>query len=377
MTKHLDFSKRTAESAESLQKCVSNDCVISRRRLLVSLATLSAGATLAGKLMAGFAPLFLGTQPGRIDVHHHIMPPQYLSFARERVIAAAGATRDVSVLMDWTPARAIEEMDKNGVATGITSLGLPGIWFGSPTASRALARSCNEYAARMAGDYPGRFGTFAALPMPDQEGSLREIEHSLDTLKVDGFALLTNYGDKWTGDISFYPVLEELNRRKAVVHVHPAAANCCVNLIPGVPPGVEEFLFDTARSIMSLMIGGSFIRYPDIRFIFSHAGGAMPAVASRMDSFFKSHKELSDRVPNGVPFELNKLRFDIASSVNRSTMAALMNLVPTSQLLFGSDYPYVQMSATANGLDSFGLSVSDTHSINRENALPLFPRLKP
>ena len=103
----------------------------------------------------------------------------------------------------------------------------------------------------------------------------------------------------------------------------------------------------------------------------------MPAVASRMDSFFKSHKELSDRVPSGVPYELNKLHFDIASSVNRSTMAALMNLVPTSQLLFGSDYPYAQMSLTANGLDSFGLSVNDANSINLENALLLFPRLKP
>src|SRR5215469_7447112 len=135
MMKHIDFSKHTTTIDVSHHKRISNNRVISRRRLLVSFATLGVGATLPGKLMAGFAPLFSGTQPGRIDVHHHIMPPQYLSFARERVIAAAGATRDVSVLMDWTPARAIEEMDKNGIGTGITSLGLPGAWFGSPTAS--------------------------------------------------------------------------------------------------------------------------------------------------------------------------------------------------------------------------------------------------
>jgi predicted TIM-barrel fold metal-dependent hydrolase len=374
--KPFHFSKHGAAIAEAGQDCVSNEYVISRRELLISLATLGAVAMLPGKLMAGIAPLLPGARSGRIDVHHHIMPPRYLSLARERIIAAAGATRDVSVLTDWTPAKAVEEMDKNGVATAITSLGLPGVWLGSPTASRGLARSCNEYAAQIAADYRGRFGTFAALPMPDQDGSLKEIEYSLETLKVDGFALLTNYGDKWTGDISFYPVIEELNHRKAVVHVHPATPNCCANLIPGVPPGVEEFLFDTARSIMSLMIGGTFNRYPDIRFIFSHAGGAMPAVESRMDSFFKSHTELADRAPKGVAYEINKLHFDLASSVNRSTMAALMNLVPTSQLLFGSDYPYVQMSTTANGLDAFGLSVSDTNNINRENALLLFPLLR-
>ena len=303
------------------------------------------------------------------------MPPRYVSLTRERILAAAGATRDASVLLDWTPAKAIEEMDKNGVATAITSLGLPGVWLGSATSARDLARTCNEYAAELVRSHPGRFGVFAALPMPDQDASLREIEYSLDTLKADGIALLTNYGDKWTGDVSYLPVHEELNRRKAVVHVHPAAATCCTNLIPGVPPGVEEFLFDTARSIMSLMIGGTFARCPDIRFIFSHSGGAMPAMANRMDAFFRTHQELADRAPNGVPYELKKLHYDIANAETTSAMSALTSIVPASQLLFGGDYPYMPISVTANGIDKFGLTGNDLKSVNRQNAMQLFPRL--
>ena len=371
--KHFGFADHGSAVLRGHQDCAPRADAISRREILTSLATIGLAAMLPSELLFGCPA---NAKPKRIDVHHHIVPPRYLSLARERIVAAAGATRDVSVLMDWTPARSIEEMDKNGIATSITSLGLPGIWHGSAGAACELARSCNEYAAQMVRDYPRRFGTFAALPMPDQEGSLREIEYALDTLKVDGFALLTNYGDKWAGDISFVPVYEELNRRKAVVHVHPAAPNCCINLIPGVPPGVEEFLFDTARCIMSLMISGTLARCPSIRFIFSHAGGAMPAMANRMDAFFKGHKELADRAPNGTADELKKLHYDIANAVSPATMNALMDLVPVSQLLFGADYPYVPTTVTASGFDNFGLSVNDMQSVNRDNALQLFPRLK-
>ncbi len=348
---------------------------LSRRQLLQSLATLGTGAILpAGGLMAQAASQVASGSPNRIDVHHHIFPPRYMSVARERVIAVATGL-DAAPLLNWTPAKAIEEMDRNGVAIAMTSLTLPGVWFGGTQAARDLARACNEYAAQMAKDYPGRFGMLAILPLPDQEGSLREIEYALDTLKADGFALLTSYGDRWPGDPSFVPVFEELNRRKAVVHVHPTTPNCCVNLIPGVPSSTGEFLFDTARAIMSLMESGTFARNPDIRFIFSHAGGALPAVAHRLIGLM-SRNELADRAPNGGQDQLKKLHYDMANSTDTWAMGALMNLVPVSQLLFGSDFPFVRISGSADGLDHFGLSANDLQAINRDNATRLFPRLK-
>ncbi|MBV9482403.1 MAG: amidohydrolase [Acidobacteria bacterium] len=310
----------------------------------------------------------------RIDVHHHILPPNYMLRARDRILAISD--RDHSRLLNWTPAAAVEEMDKAGIATAITSLGLPGVWFGGAKAARSLARSCNEYAAKMVRDYPGRFGFFAAVPLPDQEASLREAEYALDVLRADGIALVSSYDNKWPGDPTFARVFEEMNHREAVVFIHPAVPGCCDHLMPYIPTSTIEFLFDTTRAITSLLVNGTFSRFPKIRFIFCHAGGTMPMLAGRTAAFVQRHKEIADRLTNGVAFELRKLYYDVANSTNPASMAALMNLVPTSQMLFGSDFPYVKPELTAAGLDHFGLPPAELQAINRENATHLFPRLR-
>ena len=348
---------------------------ISRRGFLKS-----AGAAGAGVL---FAPAWAREQSSspssalkvnRIDVHHHILPPIYMQRARDQVLAISD--RDHSRLLNWTPGGAVEEMDKAGIATAITSLGLPGVWFGGAKAARGLARSCNEYAAKMVRDYPGRFGFFAAVPLPDQEGSLNEIEYALDVLKADGIGLVSSYDNKWPGDVTFAPVFAEMNRRQAVVFIHPAVPACCDHLMPGIPPSTIEFLFDTTRAITSLLVNGTFSRFPNIRFIFCHAGGTMPMLAARTTAFVQRHKEIADRIPNGSAFELKKLYYDVANSTNPSSMAALMNLVPASQILFGTDFPYVKPELTADGLDHFGLPGAELQAINRANASHLFPRLR-
>jgi predicted TIM-barrel fold metal-dependent hydrolase len=293
--------------------------------------------------------------------------------ARDRILAISD--RDHSTLLGWTPARAVEEMDKNGISTAITSLGLPGVWFEGQQKARSLARACNEYAAQMSKQYPERFGFFAAIPLPDREGSLQELGYALDGLKADGVGLFSSYGNQWLGDPAFAPVFEELNRRKAVVFVHPAVPQCCDGLMPGIPTSTIEFVFDTTRAITSLLVNGTFSRFPEIRFIFCHAGGTMPMLAARVNAFVKRHSDISQRVPKGAPFELKKLYYDVANSTNPSSISALTNLVPVSQMLFGSDFPYVPAAVTANGLDHLTMSRADLRALNHDNALRLFPRL--
>lgn len=347
----------------------------SRRDLIMALGAVATGAALpASALMAATTALEADASSSRIDLHHHFLPTNYIGQFRERLSRITDGSF-LSRLEGWVPATAVEQMDKYGIATSIVSLPLPGVWTGDEQRSRKLARTCNEFGTRMAQDYPGRFGLFAALPLPDTDGSLRELEFALDVLKADGIGLLTSYGDKWTGDPSFDPVFEELNRRKAVVHVHPAAPNCCVGLVPGIPPSVMEYLFDTSRSISSLLFNGTFARYPDIRFIFMHAGGTMPVLAKRTEQFFTRHEELKEQVPHGVAYELNKLHYDIANATNPSSMAALLKLVPASQVLLGTDFPYRPVGPTLAGLDDIGLSIPDLRAINRDNAMRLFPRL--
>jgi 6-methylsalicylate decarboxylase len=346
----------------------------SRREFLSTVAALGVGALLPGEAWMPQAPA-PANKPRLIDVHHHILPPAYLEEARDRLVAQQQGYMPARVLA-WSPANALAEMDQNGVATSIVSISPPGIWFGNVQSARSLARKCNEYAAQLARDYPGRFGFFASIPLPDTEGCLREIAYALDVLKAEGVGLLTSYGDKWPGDPAYATVFEELNRRKALVYFHPTGPNCCRDLIPKVPVMLTEFPHDTTRAITSLLFSGSLTRFRDTRFLFSHGGGTLPILADRISQYSAQVKDLADKVPNGVEFELKRLYYDIASAANPPAMAALMKLVPTSQILFGSDYPFVPIGATAGGMTRLGVSAADLQLIGRDNALALLPRLK-
>jgi predicted TIM-barrel fold metal-dependent hydrolase len=220
---------------------------------------------------------------------------------------------------------------------------------------------------------------FGAIPLPDTEGSLREIAHALDTLRLDGIGLLTSYTGRLLGDPGFAPVMDELNRRKAAVFVHPTMS-CCGNLtIPHVNNPSLEFPFDTTRTITSLLFTGTFARCPDIRFIFCHGGGGMPMLYQRIAASINNIKP-EDRarlLPNGVDHEVKRQYYDVASiAVNPAGMAAVLKLIPTSQLMYGSDQPFGSLAAIAAGLGKLDLAASDLRAIGRDNALRLFPRLK-
>jgi len=347
---------------------------LSRRRCLIGLAALAGGKVLTSNRLAAQTSA-AGTAIGLIDVHHHILPPVYLTEARDRIIAQ-GQGYLPSTVLEWTRERAIAELDANGVTTAIVSISTPGASFGNVPAARTLARRCNEYAARLVSDYRKRFGFFAVVPMPDIDGTLREIAYALDVLHADGIGLLTSYGDRWLGDPTYTKVFEELDRRTAVVYVHPTGPDCCRELIPRVPYVMTELPHDTTRAVTSLLFSGSFTRFRAIRFIFSHAGGTLPMLAGRIARQGLAVKELAEQVPAGVEVELKKLYYEIAGSANAPAMSALMKLVPSSQVLFGSDYPWGRINGTLSGLNSLGLSSADLRAIERENALALFSRLK-
>lgn len=240
--------------------------------------------------------------------------------------------------------------------------------------ARGLARECNDYAARLAQDYPHRFRMFVALPFPDVDGSLREIEYGLDTLHADGIGLFTSYGDKWLGDPAFAPVFEELNRRSALVYTHPAAATCCHNLVPGIGDVVIEYGTDTSRAIARMVFGGSARRYPDIRLIFSHAGGTMPFLIERFDNLAKT-PPYSTELQGGFRAEARKFYYDTAQSSNPAAMAALKTVIPISHIVFGTDYPFRTHVDHVKGLRDCGVFTDqELRGIERENVLPLLPR---
>jgi predicted TIM-barrel fold metal-dependent hydrolase len=335
------------------------------RRNFLTGGIAALGLVAAGTKFAAAQPASLKT---RIDVHHHYLPP---------VQAKAFADSHLANAPKWSAQLSLDDMDKAGVQTSVLSLVQPGVWFadGSVEASRKLARACNDYGAQLRKDYPGRFGLFAAIPLPDIEGSLREIEYALDVLKADGIGLYTSYAGKYLGDAAFVPVFEELNRRKAVVYTHPVSPACCSTMIAGVQDGTVEYASDTTRTIASLIFGdgGTAFRCPDIRFIWSHSGGTLPFLIGR---FIRQTAVKKDpRMPDGPVPVVKRFYYEIAQGNLPGQFAALLKLVPVSQLMFGSDYPYREGIEAVEGLNDYPFSDADRVSINRETALRLMPRL--
>jgi 6-methylsalicylate decarboxylase len=338
---------------------------VSRRSML------GGGAALA---LSGLTPLHARAQtPAKltlIDVHHHLAPPAYIADLKKH-------QRGAPPTLEWTPEKSLVDMDSSGIATAVLSITTPGVWFGDgdDAGAATLARACNDYGAKLIADHGRRFGMFAALPLPAVDATFKEIEYALDTLKFDGVGMFTSYGNKWLGDPAFAPIMDELNRRKAVVYTHPTDPSCCRNLIAQVPEPIIEYGTDTTRTIASLLFTGTVSRCPDIKFIFSHAGGTMPFLIERFVRLPLSSKAAAANTREGVMPLLQRFHYDTAQVSNPAAMAALTKLVATSQILFGTDFPFRNAADQIDGLQKIFVA-DDLRKIGKENARALLPRLQ-
>jgi predicted TIM-barrel fold metal-dependent hydrolase len=294
---------------------------------------------------------------GWIDVHHHILPPRFVAEQRDDILYFA---RDPKVL-DWSPARALEQLDRFEIDTAFTSLGVPG------ASDPKLARDCNEYAADLARAHPGRFGVLASLPLADVDASLAELAYAFDELHADGIGLLSNYDGCHLGDARFAPLLEELDRRRAVVHVHPISPPGCRGALAGYPDPFLEFPFDTTRTITSLLYGGALTRWPGIGWVFSHGGGATAVLAQRIVAL----ASMTGSIPDPLDQLSQRLHVDAVTTTSDGAFTAVRELFGPDRIVFGSDYPYVPIEATAAGLRALDLDEDVRSAIGRDNALRL------
>src|SRR5579864_1238315 len=357
---------------------------LSRRDFLGVVSAIGAGAFFSDHPFAAWPA---GT-PGRIDIHHHFQPDVYYAFQR-----AYGKGFDTN---QWSLAKDLEDMDKAGTAVAFLSLTTPGFVFGEKNEVRKVSRGCNEEAAKLIADHAGRFGSFATIPLADTEGALHETEYALDTLKADGISLFSNYGDVWLGHATFAPVYEELNRRKALVYVHPVLANCCANLSvakDGVPNEIAmiEFGTDTTRALAGLIFSVMTTKFPDITWIFAHGGGTMPFLIER---FFQGGTSAEivpgiltkgqdeppvKNMPTGEEIlrQLRKCYYDTAQISNPVALGALRKVIPVSQILYGTDYWYRTAVESVRGLDTSKVfSAEELRAINRTNAERILPRYR-
>ncbi len=308
----------------------------------------------------------------RIDVHFHIIPQFYQDAVRA---AGLGPARRAGY-PDYSVERALAVMDASEIELALTSVAQPGVGFLEPAAARELARRLNEYAADLATQRPGRFGGFATVPMRDIADAVAETEHALDALKLHGVSLFASYGEKFLGDPQFDPLLGVLNRRNAVVFIHPTLHPSSRTIALPWPGFVMEYLFDTTRAAVNLLLGGTLERFPDIKFILPHAGGTLPYFAWRLAS-----TPVIDPTQPQWPREkfaagLRQFWYDTALASGATTMGALRTVADPDKIVFGSDWPFVPPPLVAEAIKEHtapGLHTdAERAAIDRGNALRLF-----
>ena len=313
-----------------------------------------------------------------IDMHAHFLTERYIEAARS---AGHGHPDGMSAWPRWDADEHLRVMDRHGIRTSVLSLSSPGTHFGDDEAARLLSREVNEHAAGIRQLHPGRFGHLACLPLPDVAGSLVELAHCLDVLGSDGVAVMTNTHGVYLGDPRYEPLWSELDRRRAVVFVHPTSPPRADIVDLGRPRPMLEFVFDSARTVSDLVFSGVFSRYPGIEWVFTHGGGAVPLLADRMELFrtlFAATGEGGDSAPRRVQEQIGRSWFDMAGTPFPHQIPALTASFGTDRLLYGSDYcwtPQSGVDAQIASLHNAEQPAPDTwRTLTTRNAERLMPR---
>lgn len=311
---------------------------------------------------------------GAIDVHAHFLTPRL----RSAMVAAGHDKPDgMPAIPDWDAPTALDVMNRAGIRAAVLSVSSPGVLLDDDVAGAvSLARAVNEEGAGLVADHPDRFGLFASLPLPDVSAAVTEATYALDHLGADGIALHTNYAGTYLGDPALDPLMAELHRRAAVVHIHPTSPACWQHTALHRPRPMLEFLFDTTRAIATLALNDVLGRFPNIRFIVSHAGAALPVLADRIAAFAVLE---SQEHPVDVIGALARLHYDLAGFALPRALPALLRLVAPDRLLYGSDYPFTADWAV-HGLATALSTTTELTDRQRDqmvhrNAAELFPRL--
>jgi predicted TIM-barrel fold metal-dependent hydrolase len=289
--------------------------------------------------------------PGRIDVHAHYVPDGYRA-ALQR--SGHDQPDGFPWIPEWSAAEHVRVMDRLGIATSLLSVSSPGVHLGDGASAVDLAREVNEAGRRAVVDHPGRFGLLGSLPLPDVDAALAEIAHCCDHLDVDGFVLLTNVGGTYLGDPSFEPVFRELDRRAARVLVHPTSPPCWEQTSFGRPRPMVEFLFDTTRAVVDLVLNGTVARHHALEIVVPHAGATLPLVAERVSAF-----SLLLGVDPAVDVlrDLGRLHYDLAGHAVPRQLDALLTMTSPDHLHYGSDFPFTPepvAAAAAGRIDGVG-----------------------
>jgi predicted TIM-barrel fold metal-dependent hydrolase len=329
-----------------------------------------------------------------VDIHHHMLTPGLIDALESHGVLTVGGEH----LPQWKPEMSLAIMDRVGIERAVLSCPIP-LHFLDSSAAASMARDLNDFAADCASHWPGRFGYFATLPLPDVTAAVDEVVRAVDDAHASGVLMLSNHAAVYQGDAALDPLYRELNLRRAVVFVHPTVYTGAVypvestsgSPISGIQPSQLEFGFDATRAVAHLIINEVPDRFPDIRFVFTHSGSCVPSVAHKLinrkpmvaayTAYMRKHgqpppaDELLDQLGSAEDIareQIAKLYFDTALSTAAPVLDALTSLVPTSHILLGTDFPFGQeigLQYTLRGIERYpGFGVDDRAAVLAGNA---------
>jgi aminocarboxymuconate-semialdehyde decarboxylase len=309
-----------------------------------------------------------------IDLHQHVIPDFYWQASNEDGNAAGGINPPL-----WSLEGAIAYLDEAGIDAAVPSISTPGVHFGDDAAARTLARRVNEYIADISRDRRDRFGGFAALPLPDIDGSLQELAYACDVLELDGVSLMTNAGGSYLGDSRFDPIFAELQRRGAGVLVHPPPSPDPIAHTLGLPDALLDYPVDTSRAIAKLHYSNTFAHTPDVKYMFAHAGGTIPFLASRFAIVDAMNVIPGAEERGSFADTITRLYWDTASAFSDPVLHLLRSVTGLQNVVFGTDYPYPHDAISIAGLrhlqDTAELDDSERRKVLGDSATRLIPRL--
>jgi 6-methylsalicylate decarboxylase len=313
--------------------------------------------------------------PLTIDTHHHMLPDFFFDATNESANPVGGLKPQ-----PWSPENSLAFMDEAGIDIAVTSISTPGIELKDRLAARELARKCNDFAASLVAKYPRRFGALGSIPMPNIDDAIEEAIYALDVLNLDGLVLFTNSQGIYLGDKRMKPLFRELQKRKATVFVHPNASPDPVAHALGLTDNIIDFPGDTTRAIAQLHYGGTFAETPDVKYVFSHAGGTAPYLAGRFD-IVDEMKVMGDSSTTGTTAEtFRRLYWDTALAWSGPVLNTLRHIAGMDKVVFGSDFPYIRKDLAIKGKQRIDanpdLSADEKKQVFSGNALELFPVLK-
>lgn len=280
----------------------------------------------------------------KMDFHVHYLTNSYRKFLMEHY----GPEPEHFKTPEWAIDRQLKMMEENGIAYALLGISSPYFCCMDSKKTVEAVRRNNEQAAELFSGFDEKLGYLAALPLPVVTPTLKEMERALIE-GAKGFSVNTHSDGIYLGDPVLDPVMEKMNHLKSVVHIHPTQPACLPDgVCDGFPIPAMEFFFDTTRTFVNLCLNHTFERYPDIRFVFSHAGALVPILSDRLEVFFK---RLGDTRPD-FEFALKHAYFDLAGYVEPKQLALVLEVAAADHLLYGSDFPHTGPATVQKNADA-------------------------